>query len=281
MNHNGHIWLSRDIEKWEWYSDSSTRSVFLHFLLKANWREESYKGITLKRGQLLFSRKQIADKLGLSEQNVRTAISHLQLTNEITIKSTNKYSIVTICKYDSWVSVDDEANQQTNQQNVQQLTNNQPATNQPTVEENNNIINQEDKETKDKSFEKNAKPTALAKTPKKSIEERQREFYDSLISYLQTYPKEMIRAFYDYWSEANKSRTKMRWEMQKTWELSRRLVTWANNDKNFNKNQNNNYGRETITDKIQRSAAESSEFSRKLKAQREANLVNGDGEKVW
>ena len=46
----------------------------------------------------------------------------------------------------------------------------------------------------------------------------------------------MIREFYDYWSEMNKSQTKMRFEQQPTWETSLRLVTWANRDKNFKKN---------------------------------------------
>ena len=36
----------------------------------------------------------------------------------------------------------------------------------------------------------------------------------------------MIRAFFDYWSEPNKAKTKMRYEMQKTWDVSGRLRTW-------------------------------------------------------
>lgn len=41
----------------------------------------------------------------------------------------------------------------------------------------------------------------------------------------------MIRAFFDYWSELNKSGTKMRYELEKTWELPKRLVTWANRER--------------------------------------------------
>ena len=278
MNPKGYIQLSRDIENWEWYSDCSTRSVFLHLLLKANWKDTTYRGMVLKRGQLIVSRKLLSEVLGLSERNIRTAIEHLKATNEVTIKVTSQYSIVTICKYDSWVGSINESDQQNDQLNVQQVPSDRPATDQPIVEEYNNIINQEEKETKDKSLVKKAKPTAVAKIQTKSIEDRQREFYDALIPFLQTYPKEMIRAFYDYWSEPNRSRTKMRMEMQKTWDLSRRLVTWANNDKNF---KNSGYGRETITDKIQQSVAAADKFSREIKAQREANLGDGDSEKVW
>ncbi|WP_444351139.1 hypothetical protein [Phocaeicola plebeius] len=45
----------------------------------------------------------------------------------------------------------------------------------------------------------------------------------------------MIRAFFDYWSELNKSETKMRYELEKTWELPRRLATWASREKALSK----------------------------------------------
>ncbi len=37
----------------------------------------------------------------------------------------------------------------------------------------------------------------------------------------------MKQEFYDYWSEPNKSNTKMRYEQEKTWDLGRRLNRWA------------------------------------------------------
>lgn len=60
---------------------------------------------------------------------------------------------------------------------------------------------------------------------------RKEAFYQSLIPFLGKYPKEMIRAFFDYWSELNKSGTKMRYELEKTWELPKRLATWANRER--------------------------------------------------
>jgi hypothetical protein len=51
------------------------------------------------------------------------------------------------------------------------------------------------------------------------------------------YPKSMLESFYDYWSEPNKSKTKERWELQPTFEISRRLKTWAKREKSYNKKQ--------------------------------------------
>lgn len=67
--------------------------------------------------------------------------------------------------------------------------------------------------------------------------ERKEAFYHSLIPYADKYGKEMLRAFFDYWSEMNASQTKMRFEKQPTWELSKRLATWANNEKKYEKNR--------------------------------------------
>lgn len=70
-----------------------------------------------------------------------------------------------------------------------------------------------------------------SKCQKNTIEKRKQEFYDNLIPYVAMYGKETIRAFYDYWNEYNPSGTKMRFELQKTWEVSKRLATWASKEK--------------------------------------------------
>ncbi len=65
-----------------------------------------------------------------------------------------------------------------------------------------------------------------------NTEDRKRVFYNSLVPYVKTYGKEMVRDFYNYWSETTPSGKKMRFEMQKTWETERRLVRWQSNNSN-------------------------------------------------
>lgn len=66
---------------------------------------------------------------------------------------------------------------------------------------------------------------------------REKEFYETLVPYVDKYGKDMIRDFFDYWSEKNKQQNKMRFEQQGTWETSKRLATWANRDKEFKPSQ--------------------------------------------
>ena len=68
-----------------------------------------------------------------------------------------------------------------------------------------------------------------------NLEKRNKSFYESLVPYVDVYGKELIRAFYDYWTEPNKSKTKMRFELEKTWDVKRRLNTWASREKINNK----------------------------------------------
>jgi len=69
---------------------------------------------------------------------------------------------------------------------------------------------------------------------KDNIEQRKENFAHTLNPFLQTYGKDFLNDFYKYWVEPNKSNTKFRMELEKTWDLSRRLETWAKNDKKFN-----------------------------------------------
>lgn len=72
------------------------------------------------------------------------------------------------------------------------------------------------------------------------MEERMREFYESLVPYVCKYGKEMVRDFYEYWSEPTQDKHKMRWELQKTWSVQRRLRTWKEQEKKFNQRDGNN-----------------------------------------
>ncbi len=75
---------------------------------------------------------------------------------------------------------------------------------------------------------------------KGKIEERKLKFSSTLEPYESIYGRPLLKEFNLYWTEPNKSNTKFRQELEKTWSLERRLSTWAKNDKNFNPLKNGN-----------------------------------------
>ncbi len=66
----------------------------------------------------------------------------------------------------------------------------------------------------------------------KNIEDRKNKFYDSLTIFVSEFPKEMIRDFYNYWSEHGIHDKKMRFEKEKTFGIKQRLTVWLNRNPN-------------------------------------------------
>lgn len=125
----GYIKLHRQLLNWEWYTDSVVKDVFLHLLLCANHKDNKWRGISIQKGQILTGRLKLASELNFSEMQIRTALKKLKSTNEITIKTTTQYSIITINNWDKY--------QVDNQQINQQITNEQPTNNQRVTTNNN------------------------------------------------------------------------------------------------------------------------------------------------
>lgn len=126
----GWVKIYRKLKEWQWYHLSEMVHLFIHLLIEANHEDKMWRGTEIKRGQCIVGREELSRQTGISEQTIRTCLKRLKSTSEITIKSTNRFSIVTICNYDDYQDKDNDTNQQINQQSNQQLTNNQPATNQ-------------------------------------------------------------------------------------------------------------------------------------------------------
>lgn len=126
---NGFVKIHRQITEWGWYKDPCTARVFFHLLLTASYQDCEYLGKRIMRGQTVTGRKQLSEQLDISEQSVRTALNHLISTGEITMQSTNKYSVITIVNYGAFQDNSDETNQQISQQNNQPSTSDQPTTN--------------------------------------------------------------------------------------------------------------------------------------------------------
>lgn len=102
----GWIKIHRGLLDWEWYSDTNCVRLALHLLLKANFQTRRWRGITVERGQLVTSRAALARETGLSEREVRTAVSKLERSDFLTCRATSSYTVVTICNYERYQSSD-------------------------------------------------------------------------------------------------------------------------------------------------------------------------------
>lgn len=147
---SGWIKLWSKITEWEWYNNGNTFRVFLHLLLKANYKDKEWRGTTIRRGELITSIRNLSEELGLSKQQTRHALMNLQKTREITIKATNKWSRIIVENYERYQCCpDDEQHTNDTQTNTQST---RKATRKPTTttegrsieEQNNNIYTPSD-----------------------------------------------------------------------------------------------------------------------------------------
>lgn len=137
---DGWIKAHRSLLDWEWHTDPNMVSLWMHLLVLANFEDKRWKGMVIKRGQLVTSISRLSETTGISQQSLRTCLAKLEQTQEINKQTTNKFTIITILKYDSYQQCDCCENETTNKQ----LTNNQQTTNKQlttTKERKNNINN--------------------------------------------------------------------------------------------------------------------------------------------
>ncbi len=233
---NGWIKLQRKLLDWEWYDDPITKSVFLDLLITANFETTKYRGTEILRGQTVMGYEKMAHRLGISTQNARTAINHLKSTGELTSKVTSKGQVITLINYDKYQLTEVETNKQINNEANRQLTGNQQATN-------NSIRSKEIKEYKeDKNYSGETSSPTPSQTMKDFIQmvdqknERYEQFIKSLPS-IGTVGIEKVRGeldkFASYWSELTKDGKRQRWELEKTFEVRRRIVTWLSRINTF------------------------------------------------
>lgn len=82
------IWES--LNTWEWADDLEMVGFWVKLLMEANWQDKQWRGITVKRGQLIFGRCSWAKKLKISEKRVRTFIKRLKETGEIFVETASE-----------------------------------------------------------------------------------------------------------------------------------------------------------------------------------------------
>ena len=110
---NGWIKIHRQLLDWEWYDEPNTFRLFMHLLLKANHKPKNYRGVNINTGEVMTGYNLLAEQTGLTVQKVGTALTNLKATNEITIKTSNKGTVIQIVKYvDYQVATSETTNEQ-------------------------------------------------------------------------------------------------------------------------------------------------------------------------
>jgi len=182
----------------------STFEAWIWLLLNVNHKERKvvmgtsiYK---VKKGGMITSQKKLCKLFGWGNSRLRTFLLLLQKDEMIVVKTNKKLTQISLLNYDTY---QDSKPQPTHKQTT---TKSLPNTN--------NNVNNDNKEIRETKFNNRVKEIFDEKHPSCN--------------------DQVYADFCNYWTESNMSGTKMKFEMQKTFDIARRLAKWIQNSKDWN-----------------------------------------------
>lgn len=108
----GWVKLHRKILHSAIFQNEKLLKIFIYFLAKSSHKTNEVRvgrqKIELKPGQLIFGRKKAASELDMKESTVRDYLKMLEEDGVISIKSTNKYSVITVDNWGLYQSTSEE-----------------------------------------------------------------------------------------------------------------------------------------------------------------------------
>ena len=107
----GWIKIYRTLLDWEWFDDAETVQLFIYLLVTANYEDKKWRGMVVGRGQTIIGIEALAKRLSSTERKIRTRLEYLTNSGAISRQTTNRFTIVTICNYDSYQDAEEPQRQ--------------------------------------------------------------------------------------------------------------------------------------------------------------------------
>lgn len=234
---SGFIKLHRRLLDSDVFASQTALKIWIWCLMRANYKSRKVPVITgrgetiveLESGQFIFGRNRASEELGISSSTIYRWIKRFEVDKMIAIKTNTHYSIITVCNYEIYQDNPQDDEQPTIQPTIQPMDTDKNSKNSKNI-------------YKEKIYKKEIRKNT-EEANEKRIKQHQKDLEESIRPYIEKYGRDMCNDFYIYWSEPNEQRTKVRYKLQKTWEISRRLLTWSSNQDKFGN------GKTTATEK--------------------------------
>lgn len=102
----GFIKIDRQILEWRYHDCYYAFTIWMHILLLANWTDGYFKGNPIKRGELVTSINNLMLITGIKSDNtIRKWLKVFESEDMISLKSTNKYTHISIVNYDKFQDI--------------------------------------------------------------------------------------------------------------------------------------------------------------------------------
>lgn len=230
----GWIKIYRKIVEWEWYKTPGMVQLWLHLLVTANWEDKKLEGEIVHRGSLVTGRKKLSEETGLSEQQVRTCLHRLEKTQNLTINSTKRGSVITICDYDDYQALSCDEQPSVQPTINQQSTNNQPLLKNIRIKEYNTGNNNAPAYTReDWRYISSVRRSTLNNDPDR-IADHKRSLFRAEVNSLANelgMTSQQVEAFCRYWSESSPRSERIKADFEITFDTRSRMQNWIERDR--------------------------------------------------
>lgn len=195
---NGFVKLPRTILEWEWYDHPDVFRIYIHLLIKVNYAPARWRGMDILEGEHITSTAKLSTELNMSEFKVRESLSKLENTGFLKKTTTNKFTKLKLLQYGADANNTDLK--------VKQNAVETPIKVQPN---------------------QNQTPTNKNNKENKEVEERKEVFKNKILNFSNTFSKQHLDGFYDYWSAKNEQTCRLKFEEEKSWNLESKLKSWV------------------------------------------------------
>ena len=180
----------------------SYAEAWLYLLLRAAYTDQKVligsEIYNLKTGEIITSQKKLCKQFGWGNSRLRTFLKLYEKDNMIKIKTNSKLTHLTIINYRTNQVEQTATKSQTNQKQIH---------------------------------------SKKEKKSKKDIDQRYHQFHLEVLGYgVEHTPMidpTIVDAFVNYWTEKNRSKTKLKFELEKTFEIPKRMKTWLKNNEEW------------------------------------------------
>ncbi|WP_291135355.1 GntR family transcriptional regulator [Flavobacterium sp. UBA7663] len=209
---NGFVKLSKQVLEWQWYSDPNVARLYFHILLKANFKENNWRGIEIKIGEFVTSIDKLHVELNISIQTIRTALKKLERTGYIERRPTNQFTLIKLLDSDVFTKEFFISNKQVN-----------------------------NPKTIHKHSSNNQKTTTNKEKKELETLERKEVFKKQIFQFQNQFSKEKLDSFFNYWSEECEQTGRLKFEDEKFWNLETRISNWKVFGSESTKKKSNNF----------------------------------------
>ena len=203
-----YIKLFRKLVNWEWYTDVNTKVLFIHCLIRANWKPGRWKGHDYERGQFFSSIESLSKETGLTNRQVRTSLKHLIMTGEVTRSEVGKNSLFTVVCFDKYQGKRHEYRQENDMEtDMETDTNSDKEVTRKRQESDNRYKNiKNNKEIKEEIYSPSAEASAVISEEKSDVDPYgdppdgwndawEKEF----MANIKNNPNDTRKGWYDFW----------------------------------------------------------------------------------